>query len=168
MSILDSLGIDVAYVIMVLLVFIIVLLILNLNNGKRIKRLERRYARFMRGSGGKSLETTVLEKFDDIDELKEQNEWMTKQIGELRERMSGTYQKMGLVKYNAFREMGGNLSCALVMLDKENTGFCLNVMHGSEGCYTYVKEIIKGESFIELSEEEKDALQQAVSKHELP
>lgn len=67
-----------------------------------------------------------------------------------------TYQKIGVVKYDAFKEMGGKLSFVLVLLNKENTGFLLNSVHSSrEGCYTYLKEIIKGESFIELSEDEK-------------
>ena len=75
-----------------------------------------------------------------------------------------TYQKIGVVKYDAFKEMGGKLSFVLVLLNKENTGFLLNSVHSSrEGCYTYLKEIIKGESFIELSEDEKKALSQAVN-----
>lgn len=82
--------------------------------------------------------------------------------------MQSTYQKVGLVKYDAFREMGGNLSFALVLLNKQNTGFILNAMHSREGCYTYVKEIIKGESFIELAEEEREALEQAVNQDEMP
>ena len=49
------------------------------------------------------------------------------------------------------------------MLDKENTGFVLNAMHSREGCYTYIKEIIKGESYIVLGEEEKIAVEKAIN-----
>ena len=56
-------------------------------------------------------------------------------------------------------------SFALAMLDKENSGFVLNAIHSREGCYTYVKEIVKGESYIVLGEEEKEALRQAVNAH---
>ena len=56
-----------------------------------------------------------------------------------------------LEKYDAFHEMGGDLSFALTMLDENNTGWILNAMHSREGCYTYIKEVIKGESYIELS-----------------
>lgn len=48
------------------------------------------------------------------------------------------------------------------MLDEENSGWVLNSMHSREGCYTYVKEIVKGESYIELSEEEKESLEHAI------
>lgn len=58
--------------------------------------------------------------------------------------------------------MGGKLSFALAMLDGKNTGFVLNAMHSREGCYTYIKEIIKGESYIPLGAEEKKALEQAM------
>ena len=72
--------------------------------------------------------------------------------------MEKSYQKVGIVKYDAFNEMGGKLSFALAMLDNNNTGWILNAMHSREGCYTYVKEIVKGESYIELAEEEAAAL----------
>ena len=67
------------------------------------------------------------------------------------------------MKYDAFKEMGGKLSFALAMLDKENNGFVMNAIHSSDGCYTYVKEIVKGESYVVLGEEEKEALRQAVN-----
>ena len=48
------------------------------------------------------------------------------------------------------------------MLDNSNNGYVINSMHNREGCYTYVKEIIKGESFIPLGDEESKALSQAM------
>ena len=50
--------------------------------------------------------------------------------------MQLTYQKMGLIKYDAFNEMGGKLSFSLAMLDVRNNGFIINAMHTREGCYT--------------------------------
>ena len=76
--------------------------------------------------------------------------------------MQRTYQKMGLIKYDAFHEMGGKLSFSLAMLDMRNNGFIINAMHTREGCYTYIKEIIDGNSVIVLSEEEQEALKRAM------
>ena len=74
------------------------------------------------------------------------------------------YQKIGLVKYDAFKEIGGKLSFVLVLLTAENNGFILNSMHSSkEGCYTYAKEVVNGEAFVILSEEEQQALEEAKS-----
>ena len=75
---------------------------------------------------------------------------------------SMTYQKMGIVKYDAFREMSGKLSYALALLDKNNDGIMINSMYSREGCYSYVKDIINGESSINMSEEEKEALNIAI------
>jgi hypothetical protein len=84
-------------------------------------------------------------------------------MGKVKENLQITYQKVGVVKYDAFKEMGGKLSFVLALLDKSNNGILLNSVHSSrEGCYTYLKEIIKGESFLELSEDEKKALNQAI------
>ena len=77
--------------------------------------------------------------------------------------MQYTFQKVGIVKYDAFHEMGGKLSFALCMLDKVNNGYIINVMHSNNGCFAYIKEIINGESFIELGDEEANALKQAVA-----
>ena len=60
--------------------------------------------------------------------------------------------------------MGGKLSFALALLNDKNNGFIINSMHSSrEGCYTYVKEIINGESFVILATEEKEALEMALN-----
>ena len=72
------------------------------------------------------------------------------------------YQKAGLVKYDAYNQMGGNLSFCLCMLNERNSGFILNSVHSSDGCYTYTKEIKNGECEIALGEEERKALNMAI------
>ena len=72
-----------------------------------------------------------------------------------------TFQKVGLVKYDAFHEMGGKLSFSLALLNETNDGFVLNAVHSRDGCYTYVKEIIGGNSIIILADEEQEALDMA-------
>ena len=77
-------------------------------------------------------------------------------------RLIKAYQKVGLVKYDAFKEIGGKLSFVLVLLTADNDGFLINSMHSTnEGCYTYTKEIVNGEAFVILSEEEQQALEEA-------
>ena len=67
------------------------------------------------------------------------------------------------MKYNAFKGMGGNLSFALALLDRENTGLILNAVHSRDNCFLYLKEIVKGESYVMLSQEEVEALRKAVN-----
>ena len=120
----------------------------------------------MSGKDAKTLEDTLIQRLDQVDSLLESNEENDSNIKVLSKNMQRTYQKMGLIKYDAFHEMGGDLSFALTMLDENNTGWILNAMHSREGCYTYIKEVIKGESYIELSEEERDCLEKAIYQEE--
>ena len=108
------------------------------------------------------MEKMVRKYTDDIINLQKTSEDNTEAIKDIYEKMQLTFQKVGVNKYDAFHEMGGKLSFALAMLDNSNNGYVINSMHNREGCYTYVKEIIKGESFIPLGDEESKALSQAM------
>lgn len=92
------------------------------------------------------------------------NQILREDIIGLRKNQKITFQKMGMVKYNAFREMSGDLSYALALLDQENNGFLINSVYGNEGGYSYIKEIKNGESEILLSEDEQKALEKAKSQ----
>ena len=72
----------------------------------------------------------------------------------------------GIVKYDAFNDVGGKMSFALAMIDDNNTGFILNTIHSRDNCFQYIKEIVNGESYILLSEEEMKALNIAVANKE--
>jgi len=133
----------------------------------KIGSLTKKYNAFMKGSDGLSLESTVLNRFKEIDILKEESKYTTEKLNIACETLITAYQKIGIVKYDAFKEMGGKLSFSLCLLDDENNGFILTSMHTREGCYTYVKEIIKGESFVVLAAEERRALEEAKNKRNL-
>ena len=76
--------------------------------------------------------------------------------------MGKTFQKLGIVKYDAFKQMGGQLSFSLALLDENDNGFILNSVHSSEGCYSYTKEVRNGTCSISLGEEEQQALDMAM------
>jgi len=155
---------NVSIIIIALVITTIVLSILLIIMSLSHCRLSKRYKKFMAGANGKSLESRFISNFEELDKLKTETSKLNTEIEVIKENLITTYQKIGIVKYDAFREMGGKLSFVLVLLDKNNNGFLLNSVHSSrEGCYTYLKEIIKGESFLELSEDEKKALNQALN-----
>ncbi len=154
---------DPAYLIIFLLLLIVVLFILHFVQGAKIRSLRDEYEKFMAGKDGKSLEDQFGELFTDISDLKTLTRRNRRDIDGLLRNIQGCYQKMGLVKYDAFHEMGGKLSFALCMLDKNDNGYIVNSVHSNNGCYTYTKEIVDGKSAIELGFEEKEALEQAVS-----
>lgn len=160
------LGIDSDYIIIGLVIVVLILLILTIVNIVQMKKLKKGYKTFMTGKGAKNLEDTLIKRLNQVDELIASNNENRNNIEELFSNMQLTYQKMGLIKYDAFHEMGGKLSFSLAMLDKRNNGFIINAMHTREGCYTYIKEIIDGNSIIVLSEEEQKALDRAMGKTE--
>ena len=120
----------------------------------------------MRGKNGKRIEKTIFKKFEDLEEISDLVKLNENEIEDLRKKAESNYQKAGIVRYDAFHEMGGNLSFALTMLDENDNGWILNAMHSREGCYTYIKEIVRGESYIELSEEEKQCLEKTIYQEE--
>ena len=73
-------------------------------------------------------------------------------------KLESTFQKVGIVKYDAFNQMGGQLSFSLALLDENDNGFVLNSVHSAEGCYSYTKEIKNGMCEISLGDEEREAL----------
>ena len=149
-GILENLGIDPFYVFIVLFIMQIILIVLLVILNDKYKRLQKTYSVFMRGKNGKSIEKNILKKFEELDEISAERH----------------YQKCGIVKYDAFHEMGGNLSFALAMLDENDNGWIFNAMHSREGCYTYIKEIVRGQSYIELSEEERQCLEKTMYQEE--
>lgn len=153
------LGIDSDYIIIGLVAITFILLILYIVNIVQIAQLKKRYRIFMSGKNAKNLEKTLIERLDQVDGLLEANAANEKDIKTLFANMKFTFQKVGLVKYDAFNEMGGKLSFSLALLSETDNGFVMNAVHSREGCYTYVKEIIDGNAIIVLSEEEKEALE---------
>ena len=143
----------------VIIVFVVVVLLQNL----KIKKLMNRYESFMNGKGSDNLADAIEENFRQMNELEANYKETKESIEETLSGIQSTFHKMGIVKYDAFKEMGGNLSFTLCLLDDVNTGFILNTMHGRDSSYTYIKEIIKGEAYATLGEEEKEALEKAIN-----
>lgn len=160
----EYLGFDSDYIIIGLAVAVLILLILAIVNIVQMSKLKKSYKAFMTGKNGKNLEDTLIKRLNQVDALIDSNNENEKNIKEIFDDMQYTYQKMGLIKYDAFNEMGGKLSFSLAMLDVRNNGFIINAMHTREGCYTYIKEIVDGNSIIVLSEEEQEALNRAMGK----
>ena len=153
------LGIHSDYVIIGLAIVTLILLILYIVNVIQMNQLKKRYKIFMSGKNARNLEKTLIERLDQVDALMEANATNEKTMKNILSKMQFTFQKVGLVKYDALHEMGGKLSFSLALLNEKNDGFVLNAVHSREGCYTYVKDIIAGNSVILLSPEEKEALE---------
>lgn len=157
-------GIDIGYILVGIVAVLLILLILLIILLVKYSKIKKRYDKFMKGKNATSLEEDMHGLFTDMKLLKSSADKNKKDIRILYKNMEKTFQKLGIVKYDAFNQMGGKLSFSLALLDENNDGFILNSVHSSEGCYSYTKEIKSGTSPISLGVEEEQALNIAMGK----
>lgn len=157
-------GLDIGYILLGMLIFIIILLILIIVLLVKTGKLKKRLDKLTAGGNGCSLEQDIMQIYEDNKFLKANADKNKRDMRILTKKLESAYQKMGLVKYDAFHQMGGQLSFSLCLLDDNNNGFIINSVHSTEGCYSYTKEIKAGESAIDLGEEEAEALSIALGE----
>lgn len=151
-------NIDIGYIIIgfaILLLVLIILVIVQLSN---YSKLNKKYKKFMQGKDARSLEKDIIGLYEDNKFLKTVTDKNKKDIRSLYKNMESAYQKCGIVKYDAFQQMGGKLSFSLALLNEKNDGFIINSVHSTDGCYSYTKIVKDGSCSISLGEEEKKAL----------
>lgn len=165
-NLLNKIGIgnlDIGYLFIGLIVIIIVLLVLVIVMMNKVNKLNKRCNSFMKGKGGKSLEEDIVRLYEDNQLLKSGMNDNKREIRSIHKQLTKTFQKVGIVRYDAFHTMGGKLSYSLALLDENNNGFILNTIHSSDGCYSYSKDIVDGKCSLSLSEEEQKAIDMAKS-----
>ena len=107
---------------------------------------------------GNNLDEMLKEYLKDVAEIKKDNSEIKAYYTKLDYDIGASLQKAGLVRFNAFQNVGSDLSFALALLDRDNNGVVLNGLYGSESSNIYAKPIKNGESTYQLSEEEKEAI----------
>ncbi len=156
------LGVPTDYIVIALMALVLILLIVTIVMIVSTNKLKKRLNKFLKGKNARSLEETLIRRLNQVDEIQEQTEQNIRSIDSINKRMESAFQKFSLLKYDAFEENGGKMSTILVMLDEKDNGYILNIVHGREGSYTYTKEIIGGNSIVNLGAEEEEALDQAL------
>lgn len=143
----------------ILTVFTIILLLKSIKQEKRINQL-------VAGKDGVSLEESINTVHEENKYLKSCSDRNKKDIRILYKKAERAFCKIGLVKYDAFQQLGGQLSFSLALLDEHNDGFIINSVHSTDGCYSYTKEIKDGVSKLALGKEEEKALSIALNIQE--
>ncbi|MBU3101447.1 MULTISPECIES: DUF4446 family protein [Clostridium] len=150
------------YIVIGLIIFVLILIILVAITYRALNKLESKYRKLMRGVDNKNLEEMVISYLDKVDEVKDQN----RNVKQLYERIDGELktciQKTSIIRYKAFDDMGSDLSFSIALLDGNSNGFILTSIYGRDESTTYAKPVDKGISRYELSDEESEALEQAV------
>ena len=168
-NILNSIGlgsIDPAIFIIVLLVLLLVNIVLLVIFIVKNVKLTNRMNAFMLGKDASSLEEEITDLFAINKNIVEKVRENRKDIRKIYRKFTKAIQKVGIVKYDAYQQLGGDLSFSMALLDEENNGFIMNSVHSTEGCYTYTKEVRDGKCDLELGNEERIALEKAVNQEQ--
>ena len=153
----DNFLIIFAILLIVLLISYVVLIIKTSN-------LNKRYKQFMKKLGnGKNIEEDLENYMYRVEKVERQNSELHLICKEMGNQLSGCVQKIGIVRYNAFKDTGSDLSFALALLDEDNTGVVMNGIYSREMSNLYAKPVEKGKSPYTISEEEKLAIDKAIN-----
>ena len=131
------------------------------------KLLAARQNKLFQGSSAKSLETVILKQSDDMATMDKEIQELFEISNRIHRLAQRSVHKVGVVRFNPFKEVGSNQSFAIALLDSKNSGTIISSLHTREGSRVYAKPILNGESkLFPLTEEEKQAIllaqQQAV------
>ncbi len=149
-------------VLAVLLILTLVFAALVIVQIVKTRKMERRLSLFMQGDDMVSLEDVLRRVIEDNQKVKIQLKNNVDEIVKINENLLTAYRKTGIVKYNAFPGMAGKVSSSIALLNNENNGLLITSIHGTDGCYTYVKEIMNGKSINPLTKEDEEALKIAL------
>lgn len=144
-------------IVLILLIGFIILFV-------KFSSLSKKYKNFMLKLGnGKNLEEDLETYMYRVDKVEKQNAEIENQIEILDKDLKKCIQKVGIVRYNAFKDVGSDLSFALALLDEKNDGVVLNGIYAREMSNIYAKPIENGKSTYVVSEEEAQAIQKAIT-----
>ena len=128
-----------------------------------VRRMKKRYKKMMTGVESGNLERMLIGHIDEVQRVKEQNTALEVENKKISDLLQQALTRVGMVRYRAFEDMGGDLSYAVAMLDSHNNGVILSSVFGREGSQAYAKPIENGSSTYKLTEEEQQALREAMA-----
>ncbi len=151
------------YVIGAIVIVLFILLLVNmLLMRNKLNRLAKKYKYFMNGEDGGSLELRLSTEVRELREMVSSSENMLHQQELLATMQLSSFQKVGLVRYDAFDDTGDKLSFSLTVLDGKNNGFILSSLAGHDTSRIYAKQIVNGQCKEALSSEEAESINMAL------
>lgn len=119
----------------------------------------------MQGLGDKDVENLMTSYLNNLEKLKDHVHIdMNKRIEEIESKLPSCLQNIGIVNYNAFDNVGNNMSFSIAAMNERKDGFVFTGIYSRENSYVYAKEIKNGTPQKELSAEEALAMNKALEK----
>lgn len=128
------------------------------------RRLLRRYRRLLFGPKEATLEGILLEQATTIETLHQRLSQLENAVEILGQSVVSHVQHVGIVRFKAFPEAGGDLSFSIALLDGTRTGIVITSLHGRQETMIYAKPVVNGGSTYALSDEEKSAIAKSIGK----
>lgn len=151
------------FVVIAMAVVLIILILIVIGQGKRISKMKRRYRKLMAGSDGESIENMLMQHLDEVHKVVAESERINSENQAIRELLDKAITRVGVIRFRAFDDMGSDLSYAVALLDSHNNGVVLSSIFGRDDSRSYVKPIQNGQSTYTLTDEEEQALHNAIN-----
>lgn len=132
--------------------------------GVRLWKVERRLRIFFGGKDAKSLEDIFVLLRKEMMEARRTLQDLDTRMGEARERLRLSVQNVGIVRFNPFRDAGGDQSFCIALLDERKNGVVISSLYSRDGVRVYGKPVAGGASTYQLSNEELEAIQKAIKE----
>lgn len=143
---------------------ILIIFILYIINLVKLSKIKKEYKKFMNKVGnGNNLEEILEKHIDKINKTISKNDEIEKYVEKIDTDIKHCVQKVGLYRYNAYKDTGSDLSFTLALLDEKNDGVVLNGIYSREMSNIYAKPIQAGESTYKITEEENEAIKRAMN-----
>ena len=153
-----SIFIIIGLAIITLLLFVITIVLLS-----SVKKLEKKYRKMMRGVNNKNLEQALNDNLDNIEKALVKSQEAIDECKNISEELKGCVNKVAIMRYKAFEDVGSDLSFSIAILDSYNDGVIITGIYSRHDSTTYAKPIDKGISRYDLSEEELHVLNEAIN-----
>jgi predicted PurR-regulated permease PerM len=151
-----------AILLIITCVLSVLALIISIVNTVRIKQIREQTKTFFAGKNGADLEEILTHNNQKLIAFDKEIQELFNISNTINKQAHKGLHKLGIVRFNPFGERAGNQSFALALLNSNDNGFVLSSLHTREGTRIYTKQITKGVPVDnELTEEEKEAIQQA-------
>lgn len=147
---------------LILLIAVVILIVLYIVNTIKLSKIRESYSQFIKKLGNNTNIEDDLRRFiSKVEQVEQENKEIQEYANNLNSNMKGCLQKIGIVRYSAFSDVGSDLSFTLAMLDAKDNGVILNGIYSADSSNIYAKPITNGTSTYALSQEEKEALEKA-------
>ena len=157
-------GDNMPFLVMIMAIVMLIMLGIMIKQAWNLSYMKKRYRKMMSGVDGDNLERLLMGHIDEVHHVVEENQRLDAEYHRIDELLQQAVTRVGMVRFRAFEDMGSDLSYAVALLDANNNGVVLSSIFGREDSRSYAKPIVGGKSTYPMTNEEEEALKEAMSK----